>query len=106
MADAAWGIREFNDYTHDIVPAPPGSRATRADLVGAALEKQVAIIGTPDDAIREIERVRTKLGGFGAVLLFGNDLAPWPAQCTELRTDRRIREAAFRTGEHAAPGEL
>ena len=22
-----------------------------------------------------------KLGGFGAVLLFGNDLAPWPAQC-------------------------
>jgi limonene 1,2-monooxygenase len=25
--------------------------------------------------------VRQKLGGFGAVLLFGNDLAPWPAQC-------------------------
>jgi limonene 1,2-monooxygenase len=24
--------------------------------------------------------VRSKLGGFGAVLLFGNDLAPWPAQ--------------------------
>jgi limonene 1,2-monooxygenase len=50
-------------------------------LVAAALEKQVAIIGTPDDAIREIERVRQKLGGFGTVLLFGNDLAPWPAQC-------------------------
>ncbi|HEX3972185.1 MAG TPA: hypothetical protein VHX19_12725, partial [Stellaceae bacterium] len=51
------------------------------DLVAAALEKQVAIVGTPDDAIREIERVRQKLGGFGTVLLFGNDLAPWPAQC-------------------------
>jgi limonene 1,2-monooxygenase len=81
MADAAWGIREFNDYTHDVVPAPPGIPRDTADLVGAALEKQVAIIGTPDDAIREIERVYNKLGGFGAVLLFGNDLAPWPAQC-------------------------
>jgi limonene 1,2-monooxygenase len=81
MADAAWGFREFNDYTHDVVPAPPGIPRDTADIVAAAREKQVAIIGTPDDAIRDIERVRQKLGGFGAVLLFGNDLAPWPAQC-------------------------
>lgn len=79
-ADAAWGFREFNNYSHDIVPAPPAIPRDTEDLVGAAIEKQVAIIGTPDDAIREIERVRQKLGGFGAVLLFGNDLAPWPAQ--------------------------
>ncbi len=81
MADAAWGFREFNDYTHDVVPAPPAIPRDTTELVSAALEKQVAIIGTPDDAIREIERVHKKLGGFGAVLLFGNDLAPWPAQC-------------------------
>ena len=81
VADAAWGVREFNDYTHDVVPAPPPIPRDTADIVGAAIEKQVAIIGTPDDAINAIERVRQKLGGFGAVLLFGNDLAPWPAQC-------------------------
>jgi limonene 1,2-monooxygenase len=80
FADAAWGFREFNNYSHDIVPAPPAIPRDTEDLVGAAIEKQVAIIGTPDDAIREIERVRQKLGGFGAVLLFCNDLAPWPAQ--------------------------
>jgi limonene 1,2-monooxygenase len=79
-ADAAWGFPEFNNYSHDIVPAPPSIPRDTPDLVGAAIEKQVAIIGTPDDAIREIERVRQKLGGFGAVLLFGNDIAPWPAQ--------------------------
>jgi limonene 1,2-monooxygenase len=79
-ADAAWGFREFNNYSHDIVPAPPAIPRDTEDLVGAAIEKQVAIVGTPDDAIREIERVRQKLGGFGAVLLFGNDLAPWSAQ--------------------------
>ena len=79
-ADAAWGFREFNDYSHDVVPAPPAIPRDTDDLVGAAIENQVAIVGTPDDAIREIERMRQKLGGFGAVLLFGNDLAPWPAQ--------------------------
>ena len=81
MADAAWGFREFNDYMHDVVGAPPAIPRDTSDIVGAAIEKQVAVIGTPDDAINAIERVRQKLGGFGAVLLFGNDLAPWPAQC-------------------------
>ncbi len=80
-ADAAWGMREFNDYTHDVIGAPPPIPRDTSDIVGAAIEKQIAIIGTPDDAINAIERVRQKLGGFGGVLLFGNDLAPWPAQC-------------------------
>ncbi len=105
-ADAAWGFREFNNYSHDIVPAPPAIPRDTDDLVAAAIEKQVAIIGTPDDAIREIERVRQKLGGFGAVLLFGNDLAPWPAQHAQLRADRRIREAAFQQSQRAARREL
>ena len=80
FADAAWGFPEYIDYTHDIVPAPPGIPRGTADPARFAVDNQIAIIGTPDDAIREIERVRRKLGGFGAVLLFGNDLAPWPAQ--------------------------
>lgn len=80
FADTAWGFPEYIDYTHDIVPAPPAIPRGTADPARFAVENQIAIIGTPDDAIREIERVRRKLGGFGAVLLFGNDLAPWPAQ--------------------------
>ena len=80
FADASWGFPEFIDYSHDIVPAPPPIPRGIANPAQFAHENQVAIIGTPDDAIREIERVRQKLGGFGAVLVFGNDLAPWPAQ--------------------------
>ena len=78
--DAAWGFHEFNNYSHDVVPAPPAIPRDHPDIVGCARDNQIAIIGTPDDAIREIERVRAKLGGFGTVLVFGNDLAPWPAQ--------------------------
>ncbi len=78
--DAMWGFHEFNNYSHDVVPAPAAIPRDHPDIVGFARDNQIAIIGTPDDAIREIERVRTKLGGFGTVLVFGNDLAPWPAQ--------------------------
>ena len=80
FADAAWGFPEYIDYTHDIVPAPPAIPRGIANPAQFAHENQIAIIGTPDDAISEIERVRQKLGGFGAVLVFGNDLAAWPAQ--------------------------
>ena len=100
------GFSRIQRLSHDIVPAPPAIPRDTDDLVAAAIEKQVAVIGTPDDAIREIERVRQKLGGFGAVLLFGNDLAPWPAQHAQLRADRRIREAAFQQSERAARREL
>src|SRR5208282_3121222 len=74
------GLSEYIDYTHDVVPAPPAIPRGTPNPAQFAVENQIAIIGTPDDAIREIERVRQKLGGFGAVLLFGNDLAPWPDQ--------------------------
>jgi limonene 1,2-monooxygenase len=80
FADVAWGFPEYVDYTHDVVPAPPAIPRGHSDMAKFVVENQIAIIGTPDDAIREIERVRQKLGGFGAVLLFGNDLAPWTAQ--------------------------
>jgi limonene 1,2-monooxygenase len=80
FADAGWGFPEYIGYTHDVVPAPPAIPRDIANPAQFAVENQIAIIGTPDDAIREIERVRQKLGGFGAVLVFGNDLAPWPAQ--------------------------
>src|SRR5215469_1514337 len=80
FADAAWGFPEYVEYTHDVVPAPPPIPRGTLSPAQYAVENQIAIIGTPDDAIREIERVRQKLGGFGAVLLFGNDLAPWTAQ--------------------------
>jgi limonene 1,2-monooxygenase len=80
FTEAEWGFPEYVDYTHDVVPAPPPIPREVKNKAQFATENQIAIIGTPDDAIREIERVRQKLGGFGAVLLFGNDLAPWTAQ--------------------------
>jgi limonene 1,2-monooxygenase len=98
FADAEWGFPEYVDYTHDVVPAPPAIPREVKNKAQFAVENQIAIIGTPDDAVREIERVRQKLGGFGAVLLFGNDLAPWTAQ---LRSFELIAEFVKPRFSHA-----
>ena len=79
FADTKWGFHEWINYTHDVIP--PAARVPRdlPDPAAWCVENQQAIIGTPDDAIREIERIRDKLGGFGCVLVFGNDMANWQA---------------------------
>jgi limonene 1,2-monooxygenase len=79
-ADSEWGFPEWIDYTHDVVPATAAFPRGVAKPAQFCNDNQLGIVGTPDDAIRELERIRQKLGGMGAVLVFGNDLAPWPAQ--------------------------
>jgi limonene 1,2-monooxygenase len=80
FADTEWGFPEWIEYTHDVIPAPPAFPRGVANPAQFCLDNQLGIIGTPDDAIREIERIRQALGGFGVILAFGNDLAPFPAQ--------------------------
>src|SRR5665213_1026681 len=80
LADTEWGFREFIHYQHDVIPAPPPIPRDTANPAQFCLDNQLAIFGTPDDAIREIERIRRALGGMGAILVFGNDLAPFEAQ--------------------------
>ncbi|HXQ52460.1 MAG TPA: LLM class flavin-dependent oxidoreductase [Stellaceae bacterium] len=80
FADTEFGFPEWIDYTHDVIPAVAAFPRGVPNPAQFCNDHQLGIIGTPDDAIREIERIRNTLGGMGAVLVFGNDLAPWPAQ--------------------------
>jgi limonene 1,2-monooxygenase len=47
-----------------------------ADPANFLVESEIATIGTPDDAIRHIERI-SRIGEFGAHLIFGHDWADW-----------------------------
>ena len=42
-------------------------------------ETGAGVVGTPDMAIAQIQRLIDQSGGFGAYLVFGGDLADWPA---------------------------
>ena len=77
--DVLYGLEKWIGYSNDIVPAANAVPRGLADPVGYLLEQQRAIIGTPDDAVAELTRMRDKLGGFGTVLVFQHDWANWPA---------------------------
>ncbi len=76
-ADIRYGCEEFIRYFNNNQPrfdVPDG-----ADYVDWVIEKQIAVVGTPDDAIARIERLQQKQGEFGAVLLQITNWADWPA---------------------------
>jgi limonene 1,2-monooxygenase len=77
--NVAYGLEKWIGYSNDIVPAASPPPRGLPDPVEYMRESQRAIIGTPDDAVAEFERMREKLGGFGGVLVFHHDWANWAA---------------------------
>ncbi len=77
MEDIRFGAKEYIDYLNNNQPrfhVPPG-----ADTVEWIVENQIAVVGTPDDAIERIDRLYAKTGDFGAVLLLATNWADWEA---------------------------
>lgn len=59
------------------VAALPLAPQDGGDPVDALIDSGLAVIGTPDDAIAQIERLRTQSGGFGAFLQMAHNWADW-----------------------------
>ena len=77
--DMEYGLKAFADYfsevaTFPIIPPDVG------DPIKYLREKQVAVIGTPDDCIEQFERIWGGTGGgCGAILTLAHNWADWPA---------------------------
>lgn len=84
IKDVKYGLNRWIDYANDILPAPNPPPRGLADPGPYMNESKRAIIGSPDDVVAELERVRAKVGDFGAVLIFQNDWANWPATLRSL----------------------
>ena len=78
IKDMAFGLQHWVDYSHHVLPASPFP-IDEDDPLSWGMENKVLLVGTPDDAIREIERIQDKTGGFGTFLLFAHNFAPWDA---------------------------
>jgi len=74
--DVEYGILPFSRYFRHVLPASP---VGDADDIPGILEhcdrSGFAVIGTPDDAIGQLERLQAQSGGFGTFLLFGHEWA-------------------------------
>lgn len=105
-ANCRYGLQWVFEYLSHIIPtgdpsAPPPP-TDYDDFIDYANESGRMVIGTPDMAIEQIERLVDKTGGFGAYLFLGADLADWSAtlRSYELFAERVMPHF---TGQLAAP---
>lgn len=73
------GLAWVFDYLSHIIPIGDPLPTDFDELVDTMNEQGQAVIGTPEMAIAQIERLQEKSGGFGCYLHMGADFADWPA---------------------------
>ena len=71
-----FGLAKWLAYFQEVaaLPIAPGGDG---DPVDALIASGLAVIGTPDDAIAQLERLQTQSGGFGAFLHMAVNWADW-----------------------------
>ncbi len=82
-ANCRYGLQWIFNYLSHIIPLgdpndppPPSDYDEFVDFANATGRM---VIGTPEMAIEQIERLKEKTGGFGCFLAFGADIADFPA---------------------------
>jgi limonene 1,2-monooxygenase len=76
VADVAFGLEQWVDYFQRVAALPIAPDTTNFDsVVDALIASGFAVIGTVEDAIAQIERLRLQSGGFGSFLLMGHEWA-------------------------------
>jgi limonene 1,2-monooxygenase len=76
VADVAFGLAQWVDYFQRVAALPLAPNTADFDtLVDALIGSGFAVIGTVDDAIAQIDRLRAQSGGFGTFLLMGHEWA-------------------------------
>ena len=78
-----YGLQWVFDYLSHILPMgdpnDPPPPSDYDDFVNFMNESGRMVIGTPEMAIAQIERLQDKTGGFGCFMMMGADFAPWQA---------------------------
>ena len=101
-----YGLQWVFDYLSHIIPLgdpnDPPPPADYEEFVDYANETGRMVIGTPDMAIAQIERLQEKTGGFGCFMTLGADLADFPATLRSYELMAEYVMPRF-TGQLAAP---
>jgi limonene 1,2-monooxygenase len=75
LKDVEYGLRKWIDYFGRVNPTAAGDDLASQSPAQAMVESGRAVIGTPEDAIAQIKRLRDKTGGFGCFLMLAHNWA-------------------------------
>jgi limonene 1,2-monooxygenase len=74
--EVEFGLPAWVDYFQRVAALPlVGDATTVSDMIDAMNASGLAVIGTPEDAARQIERLWEKSGGFGSYLFMAHEWA-------------------------------
>jgi limonene 1,2-monooxygenase len=76
-ADVARGLARWCEYFDRVAPKGMGGLMGHGDPADLLISAGRAAIGTPDDAIAMIEKLKSKQGEFGVLLLQAHNWAEW-----------------------------
>ena len=78
-ADVRFGLDKWLHYFREVAALPLAPNEG-GDPVDQLIASGMAVVGTPDDAAAQIERLQTQSGGFGAFLMMDHNWANWSAK--------------------------
>ena len=100
VEDVAFGLGEWVDYFQRAAALPLAPDTTdHASLVDALNASGLAVIGTVDDAIVQIERLRAQSGGFGTYLFMGHE---WADDAATRRSYELVARYVMPVFQHSA----
>ena len=75
--DLKWGWEKWVGYSYQVSALGPASIGLGP--IDEMIANHSAVIGTPDDAVEQLERYWQKTGGFGCILILGQNWADFDA---------------------------
>jgi limonene 1,2-monooxygenase len=79
LADVEFGLQKWIDYFARVNPTAAGDDLSARSPAKAMVDSGRAVIGTPEDAVKQIERLKRKSGGFGCFLMLAHNWANFEA---------------------------
>jgi limonene 1,2-monooxygenase len=78
VEDVKFGLEKWLYYFREIAALPLAPGGGFENAVDAMRASGLAVIGTPDDALAQLERLDAQSGGYGAFLFMDHNWADWP----------------------------
>jgi limonene 1,2-monooxygenase len=78
VEDVKFGLEKWLYYFREIAALPLAPGGGFDNAVEAMRASGLAVIGDPDDAVAQLERLASQSGGYGAFLFMDHNWADWP----------------------------
>ena len=92
LADVRYSLDEWVQYFEDVAVIPMVPPDRKGDAATFLMETGRAVIGTPDDAVRQIEMLQKASGGFGTYLITD---ANWTTFANKVRSYELVAQYVF-----------